>query len=74
MRRETRGSERRSSSGEFAGDGLVDGAVESKFLSGALLPDAGGRRPALEALLERITPENMHGEVDTGRPLGREVW
>jgi len=28
----------------------------------------------LEELLEGITDENLHGEVDWGRPVGREVW
>lgn len=28
----------------------------------------------LEALLARVTPENVHGEIDTGSPVGREVW
>jgi|GEM_PF-3007351 len=30
--------------------------------------------PALEDLLDKITPENVHGEVRTGSPLGRERW
>ena len=25
-------------------------------------------------LLRRVTADNLHGEVDTGRPVGREVW
>jgi antitoxin MazE len=29
---------------------------------------------SLTELLERVTPENMHGEVSTGTPRGREVW
>lgn len=28
----------------------------------------------LDELLARITPENLHGEVTTGAPRGREVW
>ena len=28
----------------------------------------------LKELLEKITAKNLHGEVDTGRPVGREVW
>jgi len=28
----------------------------------------------IEDLVARITPENLHGETDTGSPLGREVW
>lgn len=28
----------------------------------------------LEDLLAGITPDNLHGEVDTGAPVGKEVW
>jgi antitoxin MazE len=28
----------------------------------------------LEDLLARVTPENLHGEVDTGPGVGREAW
>jgi antitoxin MazE len=28
----------------------------------------------LDDLLGRITPENLHGESDTGGPIGGEVW
>src|ERR1700694_1274314 len=31
------------------------------------------RRPNLRALLDKITPENVHGVVSTGRAIGREV-
>ncbi|MEI8376708.1 MAG: AbrB/MazE/SpoVT family DNA-binding domain-containing protein [Planctomycetota bacterium] len=29
---------------------------------------------SIEDLVARITPENLHGETDTGTPVGREVW
>jgi antitoxin MazE len=29
---------------------------------------------SLEELLKRVTPENLHGEWDTGPAVGREVW
>ena len=29
---------------------------------------------SLENLVGRITPENMHGEMDWGAPVGKEVW
>lgn len=32
------------------------------------------RRYTLENLLERVTEENLHDEVDTGPPAGREAW
>ncbi len=28
----------------------------------------------LDGLLTRITPENVHGEQDTGAPQGNEIW
>ena len=28
----------------------------------------------LEDLIKQITPKNMHGEIDTGIPVGREIW
>lgn len=29
--------------------------------------------PTLEQLLSKVTPENLHGEVDFGRPVGKEL-
>lgn len=28
----------------------------------------------LDALLERVSPENVHGETDMGKPVGKEIW
>ena len=28
----------------------------------------------LEDLVKRITPKNVHDEIDAGGPTGREVW
>ena len=28
----------------------------------------------LEDLVRQITPENRHGETDTGTPVGHEIW
>ena len=28
----------------------------------------------LDKLLEQITPQNLHGELGTGKPVGGEVW
>ncbi len=28
----------------------------------------------LKELLRRVTAKNVHGDVETGRPVGREVW
>ena len=32
------------------------------------------RKYTLAELLEGVTPENVHAEVDFGRPVGKEVW
>ena len=32
------------------------------------------RREELSSLLEQITPENLHSEIDTGEAIGREIW
>jgi antitoxin MazE len=49
--------------------------VEVSLLDGKLLVTPL-RPPAvtLEALLQGITPENLHNEVDTGSALGNEAW
>jgi antitoxin MazE len=30
--------------------------------------------PTLDELIAGITPENLHGEMDFGEPVGNEVW
>lgn len=30
--------------------------------------------PDLDELLSRVTPDNLHGEIDSGEPVGREVF
>ena len=32
------------------------------------------RRYSLEELVEAITPENLHNEIDSGVAVGNEVW
>ena len=29
---------------------------------------------SLEALLKGVSKHNLHGETDTGKPVGREAW
>ena len=29
---------------------------------------------SLDDLLEGVTPENLHGEIDTGASVGKEAW
>jgi antitoxin MazE len=28
----------------------------------------------LDDLVKRITPKNLHNEIETGSPIGREIW
>ena len=32
------------------------------------------KRPTLEELVSRITPQNRHEETDWGPPIGKEAW
>jgi antitoxin MazE len=32
------------------------------------------KKYTLDELLEGMTSENLHGEVDMGQPVGNEVW
>jgi antitoxin MazE len=32
------------------------------------------KKKTLEEMLEGVTPENTHGEIDFGRPVGKEIW
>ena len=55
---------------------VVEGArVDLKVENGRLVvaPVRKGRY-RLDDLLDRVTPENVHAEVETGRAVGREVW
>jgi antitoxin MazE len=49
--------------------------VDLTVTNGNLLV-AAATKPAqpLEDLLSRVTKRNLHGEADTGAPVGREAW
>lgn len=53
--------------------GLAEGSVVELIADGDRIVL---RKPtySLEALLAQVTPENLHGETDTGRPKGGEEW
>jgi antitoxin MazE len=42
--------------------------------SGEIVIKPVGRKQRLQALLDKVTPENLHGETDWGKPVGREEW
>ena len=45
-------------------------AVEGRLTVEVVSPE----KVSLAELLAGITPENIHAEVDTGAPVGREEW
>ena len=60
-------------------------AIESNVTSGSTVEDSidNGNivvkpvkqsRYTLEELVDGITDENRHDEIDWGRPVGKEVW
>jgi antitoxin MazE len=48
--------------------------VEIEVSAQVIRMKARRREPTLSELLRRITPDNLHGEADFGRPQGREAW
>ena len=48
----------------------VDVAVENGRL--VIMPVQSG--PTLAALLDQVTPDNLHREFTTGGAVGREAW
>ena len=56
--------------------GLVaDSPVEMHIADGTLvIVPAPVVAPTLGELLEGVTPDNLHGEIDAGPPRGDEVW
>ncbi len=53
----------------------LQSAVEITAVKGSLVV-APCPKPAwsLEDLLNQITDDNLHEEIDTGSPVGREIW
>jgi antitoxin MazE len=52
-------------------DSSVDLTVEDGTI---VIRPAAHYREKLVSLLAHVTPENLHDEVDWGRPRGREAW
>lgn len=54
---------------------LKDGMeLEVTRLEDGLLLRPRQREYTLEAMLDQVTPENIHGETDWGKAIGREAW
>ncbi|MEK7201041.1 MAG: AbrB/MazE/SpoVT family DNA-binding domain-containing protein [Patescibacteria group bacterium] len=53
------------------------GIDSGKEVELSLAPDGLHIEPLgqdLRTLLKQVTPENLHGEVQTGSPVGKEIW
>jgi antitoxin MazE len=49
--------------------------VDLSVRDGNLVVRAAKQRAyRLSELLEKVTAKNLHGEVNTGEPIGRESW
>ena len=49
--------------------------LEIRFEEGSVIvTPVRERNYTLEELLDRVTDENIHCEVDTGAPVGNEQW
>jgi antitoxin MazE len=48
--------------------------VELSIEKGALLVRPLRRRYTLDELLAKVTKGNIHGELSSGAPVGREAW
>lgn len=55
---------------------LVEGAeIDLIVVDGSLvIKPSHRRRYSLDELVEGITPENLHAEIDSGMAVGGEVW
>lgn len=52
-----------------------DSTVEIRLVDGEIhIVPVKKPRYTLEGLLDNVTDENRHGEVDTGDAAGNEVW
>lgn len=48
--------------------------LEVRVEKGRIALQPAAPRPTLSDLVARITPKNLHHELDWGKPIGREVW
>lgn len=54
---------------------LVENAeVEISIRGARLIVEAVEPAVTLRSLLDQVTRENLHGEVTTGKRVGKEVW
>lgn len=52
-----------------------EAAVDLSLVEGVLMvKPVRPSRFTLDELLAGITEQNLHGEIDSGEPVGKEVW
>jgi antitoxin MazE len=55
-------------------DAVEGSEMELSVLRGRLIVAPARRTYALEDLIDGITAENLHQEIEWGKPRGGEVW
>ena len=50
---------------------LVDLSVEKKRI---IITPVNEEEYSLKEFLDQVTESNLHGEFDTGEPVGKEIW
>ncbi len=50
---------------------LVDLSIDKEKI---IITPIGGKEYSLDELLESVSESNLHGELDTGVPVGKEIW
>lgn len=50
---------------------LVDLSIDKDSI---IITPIGEKEYSLEKLLKGVTKNNLHGEFDTGEPVGKEIW
>jgi len=54
---------------------VTEGTVLNLAVSdGKVVATPVERKLSLRELLSRVNKKNLHGEIDFGRPVGREIW
>jgi antitoxin MazE len=55
--------------------GLEEGReVDLSLVDGKLVLSPSREKWSLDRLVAGITKDNVHSEIDTGPPVGREIW
>jgi antitoxin MazE len=52
-------------------DELVDLSIDKERI---IITPIGEKEYSLDELLENVSESNLHGEFDTGAPVGKEIW